>query len=257
MELATLISHPERLDKETLYDLRSLLALHPYYQPARILMLQNLYLLHDSTFDEELRWAAIYLTDRKVLFNLVEAGHYQLQRTPKRQEEKPNKKTDEAKADRTIALIDNFLDSIPQDEEQETSAPKRKPTPADAAVDYVAYLLDIESEAEDSANKEQAPEMKGQRLIDNFIENEGGKIQLKEEISYTPEINLLDDDDENDDENGYFTETLAKIYIKQGRYSKALEIIQRLNLNYPKKNAYFADQIRFLEKLILNNKQNN
>ena len=103
----------------------------------------------------------------------------------------------------------------------------------------------------------QAPEMKGQRLIDNFIENEGGKIQLKEEISYTPEINLLDDDDENDDENGYFTETLAKIYIKQGRYSKALEIIQRLNLNYPKKNAYFADQIRFLEKLILNNKQNN
>jgi len=25
-------------------------------------------------------------------------------------------------------------------------------------------------------------------------------------------------------------------------------------LNYPKKNAYFADQMRFLEKLILNNK---
>ncbi|MFC2711090.1 MAG: tetratricopeptide repeat protein, partial [Hoylesella oralis] len=37
-------------------------------------------------------------------------------------------------------------------------------------------------------------------------------------------------------------------------YSKALEIIQQLNLNYPKKNAYFADQMRFLEKLILNNK---
>ncbi|MFC2457437.1 MAG: tetratricopeptide repeat protein, partial [Prevotella intermedia] len=37
------------------------------------------------------------------------------------------------------------------------------------------------------------------------------------------------------------------------RYSKALEIIQRLNLLYPKKNRYFADQIRFLEKLIINN----
>ncbi len=60
--------------------------------------------------------------------------------------------------------------------------------------------------------------------------------------------------DENESEEGYFTETLAKIYIKQGRYSKALEIIKRLNLNYPKKNAYFADQIRFLEKLIINNK---
>ena len=59
-----------------------------------------------------------------------------------------------------------------------------------------------------------------------------------------------------DDEEGYFTETLARIYIKQGRYSKALEIIKRLNLIYPKKNAYFADQIRFLEKLIINNNKN-
>ena len=57
----------------------------------------------------------------------------------------------------------------------------------------------------------------------------------------------------SDSDEGYFTETLARIYIKQGRYSKALEIIQRLSLNYPKKNAYFADQIRFLNKLIINN----
>ena len=61
-------------------------------------------------------------------------------------------------------------------------------------------------------------------------------------------------DREKESEESYFTETLARIYIKQGRYSKALEIIKRLNLNYPKKNAYFADQIRFLEKLIINNK---
>ena len=38
---------------------------------------------------------------------------------------------------------------------------------------------------------------------------------------------------------------------------KALEIIKRLNLNFPKKNAYFADQIRFLEKLIVNSEQKN
>ena len=56
------------------------------------------------------------------------------------------------------------------------------------------------------------------------------------------------------EEESYFTETLSRIYIKQGRYEKALEIITQLNLNIPKKNAYFADQIRFLEKLIINNK---
>ena len=62
-------------------ELRSLLALYPYFQTARLLMLQNLYLLHDASFDEELRRAAIYITDRKVLFNLVEAAHYQLRQT--------------------------------------------------------------------------------------------------------------------------------------------------------------------------------
>ena len=59
---------------------------------------------------------------------------------------------------------------------------------------------------------------------------------------------------EEDPEESYFTETLAKIYVKQQRYDKALEIIRKLNLKYPKKNAYFADQIRFLEKLIINAK---
>ena len=81
MDLTQLIEHPEQMNKETLYDLRSLVALYPYYQPARLLLLQNLYLLHDSSFDEELRRAAIYITDRKVLFELIEAAHYRL-RTP-------------------------------------------------------------------------------------------------------------------------------------------------------------------------------
>lgn len=66
------------MNRETLYDLRALLALYPYYQTARLLMLQNLYLLHDPSFDEELRRAAIYISDRKVIFQMVEAAHYQL-----------------------------------------------------------------------------------------------------------------------------------------------------------------------------------
>ena len=61
------------MDKETLYDLRSLLALYPYRQTVRLLLLQNLYLMHDPSFDEELRRWAVYLTDRKVVFNRVEA----------------------------------------------------------------------------------------------------------------------------------------------------------------------------------------
>ena len=45
MEIEQLIKHPEKMNRETLYDLRSLIALYPYYQTARILLLQNLYIL--------------------------------------------------------------------------------------------------------------------------------------------------------------------------------------------------------------------
>ena len=91
MDLGQLIKHPELMDKETLYDLRSLLALYPYYQTARLLLLQNLYLLHDPTFDEELRRSAVYITDRSVVFNMVEAAHYKL-RTLANEARKNNKK---------------------------------------------------------------------------------------------------------------------------------------------------------------------
>ena len=239
------------MDKETLYDLRSLLALHPYYQTARLLMLQNLYLLHDPTFDEELRRAAIYITDRKVIFQLIEAAHYQLKPEKQDSPEATDTQNKEKDENRTISLIETFLDSIPATEEEKTDKKsKRKPTPADAAVDYVSYLLEIENE-EDSEEDEELPQMKGQSLIDNFINKDGGNFDLKETPEFVPENQ---EEDENETDEGYFTETLARIYIKQGRFDKALEIIKRLNLIYPKKNAYFADQIRFLEKLIINNK---
>ncbi len=231
MNLTELIQHPERMNRETLYDLRSLLALHPYFQTARLLLLQNLYILHDPSFDEELRKTAIYITDRL-------SG------------QKSDKKRDGV-GNRTISLIDDFLETIPVDDSEKRN--KRKPTPADAAVDYVSYLMEVEAEESNVPVEEVMPQMKGQNLIDNFINNEGGNFTLQETPEYVPllEEELVDEADKTGDE-GYFTETLAKIYIKQGRYSKALEIIQRLNLNYPKKNGYFADQIRFLEKLILN-----
>lgn len=266
MDLANLINHPEQLDRETLYDLRGLLALYPYYQTARLLLLQNLFLLHDPSFNDELRNAALYITDRRVIFSLVEAGHYQLANAQTRngdekdESDEGNGTKKQNKSDRTITLIDDFLDSMPEEENNDEKKQKRKPTPADATVDYVSYLLETEND-EDNNGTATKDEKKGNgdrtiSLIDDFIKNEGGKIQLKDEPEYMPEINESIAQSENDSNEGYFTETLAKIYVKQGRYEKALEIIQRLNLNYPKKNAYFADQMRFLEKLILNNKNN-
>ncbi|MCM1355418.1 MAG: hypothetical protein NC212_03325 [Staphylococcus sp.] len=52
------------------------------------------------------------------------------------------------------------------------------------------------------------------------------------------------------------SESLAKIYIRRRRYDKAFEIIHNLSLKNPKKSVYFADQLRFLRKLMLNSSFN-
>ncbi len=247
MEMIELIHHPELMDRDTLYELRSQVALYPYHQTMRLLMLQNLYLLHDPTFDEELRRAAVYISDRRVLFNMVEAAHYQLR---KPSQTSPASQPGQTSPSRTLSLIDTFLDSIPQEEPKPR---KRRPTPADAAVDYVAYLLDTEGAEPDEP--EVVPEMRGQQLIDTFINADKGRFTLSDVPLPADEPRQEPEEPEEGVGEEYFTETLARIYIKQGRYSKALEIIKRLSLQVPKKNAYFADQIRFLEKVIINNSQ--
>lgn len=238
MNVAYLIKHPEALNLKTIYELRKLIATYPYYQPARLLLLKNLYLLHDPTFEQELKNSSIFFTDRSILFDTFESVYYQNEKSKTIIED--NKKDENL----TDSLIDNYLDQVPEDSSIDKNDNTRKPNSVDATIDYVAYLL----ETENSESQKQTPELKGQSLIDDFINKEGKKITLSEDTT----DELADNPHEETIETEYFTETLARIYIKQQRYSKALEIIKKLNLEYPKKNSYFASQIRFLEKLVIN-----
>ena len=241
MEIAELIAHPEQLDKETLHGLRELVAQYPYYQTARLLFLKNLFLLHDPLFGEELRKAALFLPDRRVIFGMVEGANYTIQPTPLQRDEAPAAPA----ADRTEPLIDDFLRTA-ADESQPTA--RRKLTAADATTDYAAFLLQMD-DAEPAA--EAAPG-RSDTLINDFIENKPERIQLQDNPEFTPEIPAESEGTEETAEEGYLTMTLAKIYIRQQRYEKALEIMRKVSLNNPKKSAYFADQIRFLQKLIVN-----
>jgi tetratricopeptide (TPR) repeat protein len=240
------IQHPELLDRDTLYQLRTMMDRFPYFPSLRLLLLKNLYLLHNDDFGNELRKSAIYVADRRVLFQLIEGAKYVFSDEKEAPEEE--KVTDkELGLDRTLSLIDRFLEVKPRE--------KNKPTaPVNYATDYAAYLL--QEEEDNPIDKgEMVPKSRDEELIDGFIENSNGEFKITpdspDEVMpdpVGPKIELSEDDD------SCFTETLAKIYIKQRRYEKAIEIIRKLNLKNPKKNAYFADQIRFLEKLIINAK---
>ena len=227
--LASYIAHADSLDRESLYKLRMLVAKYPYFDAARILMLRNLYLLHDIEFGKEMRKAALYLKNRWVLFELMEGYGFPV----------PVEETDkDISVDRTMSLIDAFLDTLPQNKlslEAEGAA----------AVDYVSAYLSDNAPAE-----EDLPKMRGQSLIDDFLscDNERIVLQLRSENEQKEEF--VDSVADEMPETSFFTETLANIYIKQGKYDKAFEIIRRLCLEYPNKNRYFADQIRFLEKIV-------
>ena len=249
------ILHPEYLNKDSLFELRNLLARYPYFQTVRLLYLKNLFLLQDADFKDELRKSALYIADLSVLFYYIEGERLVIKKHPSEK-----KVSSDSSTDRTLDLIDRFLSDLSEETSMEL------PLPAEVNVDYTSILMQ-----EPDAEPASSAMLKGQDLIDNFIEQSAGsetlavveEDDLMQESDTTDEVPEETDIQEGEDEvarveessdENYFTETLAKIYVKQQRYDKALEIIKKLNLKYPKKNAYFADQIRFLEKLIINAK---
>ena len=81
--------------------------------------------------------------------------------------------------------------------------------------------------------------------IDKFISE---KPKLKVEVNENESNN--DKIDNLSDQAGYMTETLAKLYLNQKNYEKAIQSYKILILKFPEKNSYFADQIKKIKKLI-------
>ncbi len=271
-----LIRHPERMDRSTIPVIRKAIERYPFYQTLHLLLLQNMYAVHDTGFSKQLGVSALCVADRSVLFDMVEGLNYS---TPTVELENSG---DKAYGDKTLALIDNFLKDTPS---SAASQPQTADT-ADSMGDYSLYLeqlpdigngggagpVEVESRhepptvlqqsvAEISETVSAADGVPAAPQHDNSPvceEDEEFTVPfITSHLADTPPEETAQTDDipfAEEHRKEFFTETMAGLYIKQRKYEQALEIIEFISAENPKKSAYFADQMRYLKLLIRINK---
>jgi hypothetical protein len=240
-EFYQFIANPAMLTGKTLPDLKQLVNDFPYFHAVRMLYLTNLAIAEDLRLAMEIKRMAIHIPDRMKLFWLIEG--------------EPHKKTPETvDNEKSFHVVENFL-TTSEEPDSKPAGESLLIEPA-SSFDYMQWLLADNQPADTSQAK-----FEHQELIDTFIANKNGSARRRKTAesvqSDYPTDEKMEEKEKSEKslDSSYFTETLASVYIKQKRYEKALEIIKSLNLKYPEKNVYFADQIRFLEKLIIHTKK--
>ncbi|MBO7231844.1 MAG: hypothetical protein J6V16_01620 [Bacteroidales bacterium] len=236
------LQHPENLSSDHLAPLEDVVRAYPCFAAAKELYLKLLHQSKDLSYEACLFKTSLASPHRQQLFAYIHGL-----------ETKPEKEfATEADASlQAFDLIDSFLGDNAVDAELET------PDQAMESLQklYASYQLE---EQEDAAPKQKVAF--ASPLIQAFMDHPQEEISpVQESVSQVAEPEEFSS--ENSLETFYesaweslptdsLTLTLVKIYLKQKKYHRALEILKTLALNNPEKSVYFADQIRFLEKLL-------
>lgn len=221
-ELSNILASPEKLRSEHLPELLQLSEQYPYAASLHLLILLALHKEGNLHFSIELHNRAPFIPDLGRLFMLLKEHPATILDHPMQEEH--------TRGESTSDIINSFLEEHPADTSEldylfSTPQPKREEATGseEETCDIIATFLSKGKEAE--------------------------KIELKEE-SPTPQ-----EPKEDFVREELFTETLARIYIRQGKYERARNILEQIDLEFPKNNGYFAEQISFLNRLIENGKQ--
>jgi len=245
-QITYLLNHPDALKTEHQKELETLLADFPYFQPARALYLKCLKDQNSYTYNRELKKTAAYATDRSVLFEYITSETFINEETLSKEESEIELKKAEA------ILNPNLFEKRGFQAEQEKAVEEilevHKPLPfsKDDKHSFQEWLKLTRAKPIERTTEEpnQDAEKKEKfKLIDKFIQ-ENPKIDPKNSVSDTNLAKPFSDSNEH-----LMTETLAKVYVQQNNFKKAIQAYKILILKNPEKSGFFADQIRAIEKL--------
>ena len=210
------IQAPQDIQGEAITTIDSLLLEFPYYQTAQLLLAKGLLNTDSIRYNRQLKKAAAYSLDRKQLFTLITQNKAEHKFVPMLEKEK--------------------IKSIP--EELELGKP----------LDFNEGEKCSFSEwlsLSKTKKIERKPKPQQTNLINKFIDKTTISTPKKEVFFNAGDVakeSLVEN-------NELVTPTLAKVYLEQGYYPKAISAYEKLSLKYPEKNSFFAKQIKLINEL--------
>lgn len=275
-----LINKPDAINEKQTEALGNVLAEYPYFQSARALRLKGLYNQNSFKYNYALKVTAAHTTDRTVLFDFItsdtftaiQKGYYD----KKVLELLDIKVIDselivsEEKTEPKGALETSILTSIKEASVSEISDNTKLAEekldigkPLDFSKNekhsfqewlQLSRTQPIVRESDQKSPVELVPidenKKKKSELIDKFIETNPKISPIKHNTTSHATFDL-----NKDDNSSLMTETLARVYLEQKKYQKAIQAYEILILKYPEKSSFFADHISDIK--ILQQNHNN
>jgi hypothetical protein len=276
-----LLAHPQEITPGHMQQLATVVETYPYFQSARALQLKGLKKQNSFLYNDALKITAAYTTDRDVLFEYItseafvqddiseaikgqdlsegkmkdsEASKEQLTTEMKKAEAIFNPELFERKL-QSVTQIANTPESTSEENQLKPDAPlefKKEDTHSFSEWLKLSKAVPIKRSPEVEAGMEESNGAERKfELIEKFIQKRP-KIRTKEieELPVTEKRSQKDlSEPYTQAPEALMTETLAKVYVQQKNYKKAIQAYKILILKYPEKSGFFADQIRTIKKL--------
>ncbi|HBH47559.1 MAG TPA: hypothetical protein DDX98_02915 [Bacteroidales bacterium] len=281
-KLLKYIKNPEALNEQSIYDLTLVADQYPYFQTAQLLRIKNLHNLSPESIKPALNFTAAYVTDRKILYYLLHPIRELQKISPVSHEKEIKESMAENIADTLSNQVIYSNDTSVDELEFTSSFDVKKEYGQDVELnEYVVRisedgpeLMELIKEKKDDVPRKEADKTKDEDLLllinkgiapdsdtdfNQLNENQKLSNQLIDHFISTnpkivPESTAREIEDVSKDsvkENDrYLTDTLAKIYMNQGNYAKAIFVYEKLSLKFPEKSTYFAGQIAEIKKLL-------